>query len=132
MLIDARERYPYRFAGREVGTDRAVLPAGDYAVSSPDGLIATVERKTFENFSASLLDGTLAFQMGRLGEVSLAAVVVEGRYSDLFTSQHVFRSVPGRRARPPPGPLSRDPGGVRRFAQVRRGMDLPVPRRGAD
>jgi hypothetical protein len=89
ILIDTRERYPYRFPGREVGTARAVLPAGDYAVSSADGLIATVERKTFENFSASLSDGTLAFQMGRLGEVSLAAVVVEGRYSGLFTSEHV-------------------------------------------
>jgi hypothetical protein len=92
ILIDTRERYPYRFAGRDVGTERAALAAGDYAVSSGDELIATVERKTFENLSASLSDGTLAFQMGRLGEVGLAAVVVEGRYSDLFTSEQV----PGR------------------------------------
>lgn len=42
-------------------------------------LQATVERKTFENFTASLSDGTLSFQMQRLAEVGAAAVVVEGR-----------------------------------------------------
>jgi ERCC4-type nuclease len=47
------------------------------------------ERKTFENLVASLSDGTLAFQMQRLGEVARAAVVVEGRYSVLFKLEHV-------------------------------------------
>ncbi|MGH2577756.1 MAG: ERCC4 domain-containing protein, partial [Actinomycetota bacterium] len=89
ILIDTRERYPYRFAGREVDTERVALPAGDYAVASGDGLIATVERKTFENLTSSLSDGTLAFQMGRLAEVGIAAVVVEGRYSGLFKLEHV-------------------------------------------
>jgi ERCC4-type nuclease len=48
-----------------------------------------VERKTLENFTTSLSDGTLAFQMQRLGEVARAAVVVEGRYSALFSLEHV-------------------------------------------
>jgi len=52
-------------------------------------MIATVERKTFENLVASLSDGTLAFQMQRLSEVARAAVVVEGRYSALFKLEHV-------------------------------------------
>lgn len=70
-------------------TERVALPAGDYAVASGDGLIATVERKTFENLTSSLSDGTLAFQMGRLDEVGIAAVVVEGHYSGLFKLEHV-------------------------------------------
>jgi hypothetical protein len=65
IVVDTRERYPYRFAGRSVVTERAALPAGDYAVLADGDPIATVERKTFENLAASLSDGTLAFQMQR-------------------------------------------------------------------
>lgn len=89
ILIDTREHFPYRFAGREVDTERLALSAGDYAVASGGALIATVERKSFENFTSSLSDGTLVFQMQRLAEVASAAVVVEGRYSGLFKSEHV-------------------------------------------
>ena len=89
VLIDTRERYPYRFAGRDVATERIALGAGDYGVVFGDILAAVVERKTFENLVASLSDGTLAFQMQRLGEVARAAVVVEGRYSSLFKLEHV-------------------------------------------
>ena len=89
VLVDSRERYPYGFAGRQVESQRVALPAGDYAVARGEEVIATVERKTFENLVASLSDGTLAFQMQRLGEVARAAVVVEGRYSALFKLEHV-------------------------------------------
>ena len=89
VLVDSRERYPYAFAGRKLETQRVALAAGDYAVAHGEEMIATVERKTFENLVASLSDGTLAFQMQRLGEVARAAVVVEGRYSALFKLEHV-------------------------------------------
>jgi ERCC4-type nuclease len=90
ILIDTRERYPYRFAGRDVEIERVVLSAGDYAVAYGEATAAAaVERKTLENFTASLSDGTLAFQMQRLAEVGAAAVVVEGRYSALFSLEHV-------------------------------------------
>jgi hypothetical protein len=89
ILIDTRERYPYRFAGLDVQIERVALSAGDYAVAYGEAVLATVERKTLENFTASLSDGTLAFQMQRLGEVARAAVVIEGRYSALFTLEHV-------------------------------------------
>ena len=89
VLTDTRERYPYRFTGRDVQTERLALAAGDYAVASGEALIATVERKAFGNFTTSLSDGTLAFQMQRLAEVPTAAVVVEGRYSALFKLVHV-------------------------------------------
>lgn len=89
ILVDTRERYPYRFTRREVEIERVALPAGDYAVAHGEAMAAAVERKTLENFTASLSDGTLAFQMQRLAEVARAAVVVEGRYSALFTLEHV-------------------------------------------
>jgi hypothetical protein len=89
ILIDTRERYPFRFASSNVHTHRAALGAGDYAVGDPQHPVAVVERKTLENLVSSLSDGTLSFQMQRLGETRLAAVVIEGRYSELFRLQHV-------------------------------------------
>jgi ERCC4 domain len=85
VLVDSRERYPYRLAGREVTTERAPLVAGDYAVRGDQGeLLAAVERKTLEDLASALSEGTLAFQLQRLAELPLAAVVVEGRYPALF------------------------------------------------
>jgi ERCC4 domain-containing protein len=90
IATDTRERYPYRFAQQNVETIRVALPAGDYAVHAPDGtLLAAVERKSLENLAATLSDGTLAFQIQRLAELPLAAVVVEGRYSTLYKLEHV-------------------------------------------
>ncbi len=92
IFVDTRERYPYRFAGRDVATERVALAAGDYAVRSEEGaLLAAVGRKSLENLTACLSDGTLAFQVQRLAELDLAAVVVEGRYSAL----HKLERVPG-------------------------------------
>jgi hypothetical protein len=84
VAIDSRERYPYRFSQRAVTTRRVALPAGDYGLFSDEVLIAAVERKTLENFTSSLSDGTLAFQLQRLSELPSAAVVVEAHYSDIF------------------------------------------------
>jgi hypothetical protein len=46
VLIDFRERYPYRFPG--CVTERQNLPAGDYGLFQEGCLIAVVERKTPE------------------------------------------------------------------------------------
>jgi hypothetical protein len=90
IAVDSRERYPYRFTGRKVQTERAALPAGDYAVRDEGGAVhAAVERKSLENLATTLSDGTLAFQLQRLAELPLAAVVVEGRYPQLIGSEHV-------------------------------------------
>jgi len=88
--VDSRERYAYRFAGREVRTERAALQAGDYAARDEEGtIVAAVERKSLENLATTLSDGTLAFQMQCLAELPLSAVVVEGRYPALLASRHV-------------------------------------------
>jgi hypothetical protein len=88
ITVDTRERYGFRFAGRDVSTEKLALPAGDYGVKVDGRLIATVERKTIENLTSSLSDGTLSFQMQKLAEIPLAAIVVEGKYSDLFKLEH--------------------------------------------
>ena len=90
ITVDTRERYPYRFAEQAAETVRATVPAGDYAVQTPDGtILAAVERKSLDNLAATLSDGTLAFQLQRLAELPLAAVVVESRYSALYKREHV-------------------------------------------
>jgi len=87
--VDTRERYPYRFAGRPVERPRVALPAGDYAVRDGDRVVAAVERKTLENFATSAVDGSIGLQMTELATLEAAAVVIEGRYSDLFKLDHV-------------------------------------------
>lgn len=71
--VDTRERYPYGFAGRAVRTERAALPAGDYAVRVNGEVIAAVERKTLENLATSLSDGSIGFVMAELAALPAAA-----------------------------------------------------------
>jgi ERCC4 domain len=87
IVIDTREKYGWKFANRLVTTERTALAAGDYGALVQDRVIAVVERKSLANLAASLSDGSLAFQMQRLAESGLAAVVVEGDYPDLFRTQ---------------------------------------------
>lgn len=85
IVIDTRERYPYRFAKQQATTFRRALPAGDYGVVGTDGaLLASVERKALADLTGSLNSGTLVFELGKLAELPRAAVVVEDRYSALL------------------------------------------------
>jgi len=86
--IDTRERYPYKFAGRPVTAQRCALTAGDYAVRHQDRLLASVERKTLEDFTRSLIDGSLNYAMAELASLPAAAVVVEARYGKLLDDDH--------------------------------------------
>jgi hypothetical protein len=89
IYVDTRERYPYRFGQRQVATERRKLSVGDYAVVADDVVVAVVERKTMENLSADLVSGKLGFVMAELTGLQAAAVVVEGRYTELFKSEWV-------------------------------------------
>jgi ERCC4-type nuclease len=82
--LDTREKYPFRFAGRDAKIERVAVEAGDYGVRDGERWLAVVERKSVEDLIGSLSNGTLAFQLARLAELPLAAVVVEGRYPALF------------------------------------------------
>ena len=96
------------------------VPAGDYAVQATDGtVLAAVERKSLENLAGTLSDGTLAFQMQRLAELPLAAVVVEARYSALYKLEHVNGSWLADQLARLEVPLPRGPPRLRRLAPLR-------------
>ncbi len=89
IVIDTRERYPWRFANQQATVERAALAAGDYAVRGPDGrVIAAVERKAIADLAGSLNNGSLVFELARLGALPRAAGVVEDRYSALLKQSH--------------------------------------------
>ena len=89
VVVDTRERYPWRFANQQVSIERAALDAGDYAVLAPDGgVLAAVERKAVTDLAASLNNGSLVFELARLATLPRAAVVVEDRYSALLKQSH--------------------------------------------
>jgi hypothetical protein len=89
IRIDTREHYPYRFARQQAVAERGALEAGDYAVCDPDGrVLAAVERKTIADLSSGLNDGTIVFELSKLGALPRAAVVVEGRYASLLKNAH--------------------------------------------
>src|SRR5262249_19808117 len=82
ITVHTRGRSPYRFTQQRATTVRAAVPASGYAIHAADGrLLAAVERKILDNLAATLSDGSLAFQLQRLAELPLAAIVVEARYS---------------------------------------------------
>ncbi|HSK27802.1 MAG TPA: ERCC4 domain-containing protein [Jiangellales bacterium] len=90
VLVDIRERYPYRFARRgAVRMVRRPLAAGDYAVELAGRVVAGVERKSLADLSASLMSGRLRYALAELASLPRAAVVVEDRYSSVFKLEHV-------------------------------------------
>ncbi|MDQ6784353.1 MAG: Lsr2 family protein, partial [Actinomycetota bacterium] len=94
ISIDSAEKYPYRFARQQASTRRRRLAAGDYAVLIDDEVVAAAERKSLEDLAASLLSGKLTYALAELTALPRAAVVVEERFSRLFTLPHA----PGARA----------------------------------
>jgi hypothetical protein len=89
IAVDTRERYPYRFANRAVNPERQALAVGDYGVLHDGKLVAVVERKSLEDLSRSLIDGSLNYRLAELAAVPSAAVVVEARYGDLLKVERV-------------------------------------------
>lgn len=89
IVVDTRERYPFRFANQQARTSRGALAAGDYAVRTADGTsVAAVERKSLGDLVGSLNNGTLVFELGKLTELPRAAVVVEDRYGNLLKNAY--------------------------------------------
>ncbi len=84
VVVDTRERYPWRFTRRGVETVRRELPVGDYALLDGQRIVAAVERKTASDLAQSAIKGSLGFALGELGRLAHGAVVVEGRLSDVI------------------------------------------------
>jgi hypothetical protein len=89
VVKDSRERYGYRFANQQATVDVQPLPAGDYGLAIGGRIVAAVERKSLDDFATSAVDASLSFVMAELAALQRAAVVVEGRYADLLTREHV-------------------------------------------
>ena len=89
IVVDAHERYAYTFAGQQVRTVTRGLACGDYAISVAGKLVAAVERKSLADLVSSLTSGRLRFALGELATLPRAAVVVEDRYSQIFTLDRV-------------------------------------------
>ena len=88
-MIDAHERYPYTFADQQVATVRRGLPCGDYAVTLDGKPVAAVERKSLADLVSSLTSGRLRYALAELATLPRAAVVVEDRYSKVFTLDRI-------------------------------------------
>jgi hypothetical protein len=84
IIVDAHERYAYRFGGKPVRTVSRALACGDYGVVAGGRLVAAVERKSLADLLSSLLSGKLRYAVGELAALPRAAVVVEDRYSGVF------------------------------------------------
>ncbi len=89
IVVDTRERYPYRFASQHATTYRRALPAGDYGIEHNDDIVAVVERKALADLAKTLVDGSLAYAVAELATVERAALVVEDRYAAIFKLAHV-------------------------------------------
>jgi ERCC4-type nuclease len=89
IVVDAHEHYPYRFTGQQVRTVTRGLACGDYATTRAGRLVAAVERKSLADLVSSLVSGRLRFALGELATLPRAAVVVEDRYSQVFTLDRV-------------------------------------------
>lgn len=93
IVVDSYERYPYRFADRDVTLTRSRLAAGDYGLVRDGRLLAAVERKSLADLVTSLTTGKLKYQLADLAALPRAALVVEDRYSAVFKQDRVRPAV---------------------------------------
>jgi len=93
IVVDAHEQYAYRFPTQQVRTVTRALPCGDYGVTLAGNLVASVERKSLSDLVASLTTGRLRFALAELAALPRAAVVVEDRYSQVFSLERVRPAV---------------------------------------
>ena len=89
VLVDTRERYPYRFTRLSTTTERRALAVGDYGVESDGEVVAAVERKSLADLAKGLVDGSISYQLAALAGVWRAAVVGEARHAELYKLERV-------------------------------------------
>jgi hypothetical protein len=89
ILVDTYERYGWKFSRQQATTRKVPLSVGDYAVELDGHVVAAVERKTLQDLSSSLLNGKLRFALAELSGIRHGAVVVEDKYSRVFSLKHV-------------------------------------------
>jgi len=88
VIIDKNEKYAWRFS--ESNIEKAKLPVGDYALKGDDGILAVIERKTYDNLLAEF--GRMAAFHQQLAELSAykhSALVIEANYSDFLNPNKI-------------------------------------------
>ena len=131
ILVDTRERYPYKFTQQQASTERRALPAGDYGIAHDDQIVAVVERKSLDDLVRRLIDGQLTYAIADMA--SAPARGGRGRgplLQPVQTRVHQAR-VRHRAARRAHRPLPDRADPLRRDTTARRRVDLPLPRRRA-
>jgi hypothetical protein len=89
IVVDAHERYAYRFASQQVRTVSRALPCGDYGIIVDGSLVASVERKSMPDLISSLSGGRLRYALAELATLPRAAVVVEDRLSQMYKQPYI-------------------------------------------
>jgi len=88
VVIDSNERYPWRFPGARI--KRRKLPVGDYALLDDERLVATVERKTFDNLLGDIGSiQTLHHHLGQLSSQAGPVLVIEAQYGDFLNEKRL-------------------------------------------
>lgn len=93
IVVDSHERYAWTFPHQQLTTVRRALPVGDYAVELDGEVVAAVERKSLADLVATLTSGKMRYLLADLARLPQAAVVVEDRYSQIFTLDRVRPAV---------------------------------------
>lgn len=88
IFIDSRERYAWNFPGAE--EIRENLPLGDYAIKDEYGILAVVERKTFNNIMHEFGNlNKFHQQLSELENCKNSALVIEANYSDFLDKEKI-------------------------------------------
>jgi hypothetical protein len=83
LVVDLRERHPWRFPGARVS--RRALPVGDYALAREERILAVAERKSLANLLGDIgAIRALHQQLAELASQPAAAVVIEAQYGDFL------------------------------------------------
>lgn len=93
ILVDSHERYAWTFKDQQVTTRKQALTAGDYAVEHAGEIVAVVERKSLVDLVGTLTSGKMRYLLAALADAPRAAVVVEDRYSQVFSLDRVRPAV---------------------------------------
>ncbi|MFV0525059.1 MAG: histone-like nucleoid-structuring protein Lsr2 [Acidimicrobiales bacterium] len=89
IVVDTRERYGWKFSDQQASVTKRKVAVGDYAVERDGAVVAVVERKSIEDLVSTVVGGKLWTLLAALAGERHGAVVVEGRYSELFRLSHV-------------------------------------------
>lgn len=98
ILVDTREKSPWRFTGRRVRLKPAALKVGDYAVQGRQAMLV-VERKSVEDLFTTMTKGVERFgrELERARQAGTrVAVVVEGDVHRVSVGSRWSHADPGR------------------------------------